>query len=390
MLAPPTGVSLADYIAALKNDNLTHARITFTNSGVTLTDENIEASGLTISSILNGDENMTIGRAVMSSLNVTFIKSDALNTIRWNDEVNVEIGIEIGGSTYWTSMGLFTGTKRYAMATYGILQYTANDRMQKFDTVASSWLATLTFPMTFREMYHSMCIYVGVPYRDGDELQNIMDRSFSSMPTFEEGITFRAILAFMAEACGCYAKITPDGYCQMVWYQDHANDYSIDGNDEYSLQYFDLTGGYRWEQLEDKTWEELEPYTWGDLGGYRDMFCVDCLICNFTDPPSSVQYPEYMNGNVYVITDNPFLRTSTDTEKRLYINSIYARLAGFSGYLPINMVCVGNPLLETGDIVTVEVEGANVAIPVFQRTFVWNGSVTDSIDVGGTVQRNTL
>ncbi len=209
------------------------------------------------------------------------------------------------------------------------------------------------------------------------------------MPTFEEGITCRTILARMAEACGCYAKITPSGHCQMVWFRDHTSELSIGRDETFSLQYFDLTGGTFWEELEDKTWEDLEDMTWADFGGYPTMFAVNGLVCNFTSPESSVQYPNVLVGNVYMITDNPFLRTSTEGEEALYVKPIYDRLTGFYGYLPMDMVCIGNPLLETGDMVVVDVEGEIVPTPIFQRTFLWNGSVTDNIDVSGTIKRNT-
>lgn len=390
MIAPPSGITLEEYLDVLKSDRLTHARVTFVDRDIVLVDQDIEASGITISSVLNGDENMTMGRAVMSTVSITFIKSSRLNGIHWNDEIKVEIGIEKDGETYWTNMGLFSGTKRYSMATMGILQYTANDRMQKFDTPASPWLATLTLPMTVAEMYHSMCDYVGVPYVAGDELPNIMSRSYSTLPAFEEDATLRDILAYIAEACGCYCKITPDGYCKMVWFADHTGDISIDAHDEFSLQYFDLTGGYAWSEFEDKTWADMEDHTWADLGGYTTMFVVDGFVCNFTNPVLSVYYPEFLNGSIYVITDNPFLRTSSEAENTQYIKPIYDRLSAFHGYLPINMVCVGNPLLETGDVVNVDVEGETVPTPIFQRTFLWNGSVTDNIDVSGTVQRGSL
>lgn len=388
MLAPPEGITLENYLNTLYSDRLTHARVTFVDRDIVLVDQDIEASGITISTVMNGDENMTMGRAVMSSVNITFIKSPRLNGIHWNEEIKVEIGVDYNGETYWTTMGLFSGTKRYSMATMGILKYTANDRMQKFDTVASTWLSTLTLPMTVREMYHSMCDFVGVPYIDGDELPNIMNRRYSTLPVFEEGITLREILARIAEACGCYCKITPDGYCQMVWFRDHRDEISITGNHEFTLQYFDLTGGNIWEELEDKTWEELEDLTWADLGGYTTMFVIDGTMVNFTDPESSVHYPQFLNGNVYKITDNPFLVTSSAAEQSAYLYPIHIRLSSFAGYLPINMVCIGNPLLETGDIVMVEAEGQTVPTPIFQRTFLWNGSVTDNIDVSGTIQRD--
>lgn len=395
MLNKPDGITINNYIYALRHNALTHARITFMNKGIELVDENIESSGITLTSVLNSDEDLTMGRAVMSELNVTFLKDTLPSGIRWDDEAKLEIGVEYSGDTYWTTLGYFTGTKRFAYATTGTLDYTAKDRMQKFDVLATNWIASLSYPITVGEMYHSLCNFCGVPYEDGDELTNMMNRSYNSFPIEDTETYCRDILAAIAEACGCYAKITADGNCKMVWYKNVTEpDAAVTSNEEFFLEYFDMANaGTRWQDIENKTWEELEDTTWAELGGYKKTFCVDALLCKQSEEGAGVTYPGQINGNVYTIIGNPFLNVSSVAEKESYIVPLAERLFsldGNIGYLPLSVDCLGNPLVEAGDILSIQVGNINVNTPIFTKVMRWNGSITDTYETTGNVQRQTV
>jgi len=390
MLNKPDGITISDYIYALRHNALTHARITFMNKGIELVDENIESSGITLTSVLNSDEDLTMGRAVMSEMNVTFLKDTLPSGIRWDDEAKLEIGVEYEGNTYWTTLGYFTGTKRFAYATTGTLDYTAKDRMQKFDVLATNWIASLSYPITVGEMYHSLCRFCGVPYEDGDELADMMNRSYNSFPIDDTETYCRDILAAIAEACGCYAKITADGNCKMVWYKNVTEpDAAVTSNEEFFLEYFDMANaGTRWQDLENKTWEELEDTTWAELGGYRKTFCVDALLCKQDEEGPGVAYPGQLNGNVYTIVGNPFLNISGEQQRMQYLSPLYSRLS--IGYLPLSVDCIGNPLIEAGDILLIQVGGVNIRTPIFTKVMRWNGSITDTYETTGNVQRQTV
>ena len=388
----PTGISVLDYVNALRADCPTHIRITFINKGIVLTDQHIEQSGLRVNSILNGDTDLTIGRAVMSTVSIAILKGDHLNGIRWDDEIKVEVGLEVSETTYWVTIGYFTGTKRFSMATVDVIDYSANDRMQLFDVMCGEWLDSLTFPMTFEEMFHSLCAFVGLNYDDGSALPNIMSRSFAALPsTISDGMTCRDVLSYMAEACGCYARITANGDCQMFWYDTNGSGYTVRQDDQFNLEYFDLLQGKSWAELESYKWEDLEDLTWAEIGGYEKMFVVDALTVKQSATNTYVRYPsDTQNGNIYFIIDNPFLDVGSVADATAYILPIYERLSSFPGYLPMQVECVGNPPVESGDIIGVEIGDKLVNSPIFVKTMTVNTAVTDNYDITGEIRRELI
>ena len=178
----PSNITVADFNTAVKNDAPSHIRITFTGQNIVLEDEDIEMSGMSLSTILNSDTDLTFGKAIMSSLTVNIINSSKLTNINWNGEFKLEIGVEVNGSTEYITLGYFTGSRPEKVTNVEVITFTANDRMQKFDILADGWLKSLTYPKTVAQMYASLCTYVGVSSESGDELANIMSRSFAVAP----------------------------------------------------------------------------------------------------------------------------------------------------------------------------------------------------------------
>ena len=384
MLNPPVGVTVADYVAASLAQNESHVRITFLAQNVVLEDEDIESSGITISSVLNGDTNLSIGKAVSKELKIPILNSSKVAGLIWTSNLKVEYGLMLGGSVKWVTVGYFIGTRPERFMTEEVIDFTAMDYMQKFDVLADDWLKTLTYPMTVLQMLKSLCAYCGVGWTSGDELANIKNRSFDSAPIQQSGLLCRDILGVIAEACGCYARINADGNCQLVWFENHTGDYALTGDDEFSpVVVQEHTDGRRWIDLEDYTWADLENLTWADLGGTINQYRIDAVNVKFTEDDIGVYYPSATNGNIYYIVDNPFLMTANQTDVVNYIVPIYTRLNNFNGYLPSNLSAVGCALIESGDVINIEANGETVRMPIFVKTMQWNGSLTDTMECTG-------
>ena len=390
----PTGVTMADYIAAVKSDAPCHVRMTFTEQGTVFTDDDIEQSGTSIASVLNGDTNLTFGKAVMATMHTSLFISGKTMQLIWDKEFKLEVGLEVGNSTEWTTIGYFSGERPEKLSSMGLIDFTAKDRMHKFDILADDWLKSLTYPKTLKQLYDSLCAFVGIQNESGDELSAIMSRSFSSAPIVANGLLCRDILALIAEAAGCYAKITPGGKCKLVWFTDHTSDYSLTGNDEFTDDAYGIgfsDESLTWEDLEGYTWEEMEQLRWSEIDYYYQQMHIHALTVKQTEDDIGVTVPSNA-GNVttYMIVDNPFLVHSTDAEVTAYIQPIFNRLDAFGGYLPMNMSCVGNPLIEAGDIINVEVRGEIVALPIFYKTMMCTASCTDNYEATGTVNREQV
>ena len=379
----PTGVSRADYSAAVMSGAAQHARMVFDN-GVTLTEQDMESGGLVIRDILNGDTNLTFGRAVMKEFSVNLLNSDRLNGVAWTGEFTLDIGVEISGSTNWVTIGKFQGSRPEKIHYVDVIQFTAHDRMQRFTGDAGKFLDSLAYPITFGSMLYALCAFEGVPYSIfGDELADIKNRSFEKGFIRPEGITTRDLLALMAEACGCYARINADGQMEMMWYQGYG--YSITPSMEIGIDTYDLGSGELWDDLGEGTWADAADKTWNETGGYQAVFSVDGLRSIASETDIGVAFGS-LNGNVYTIVDNPFLVISEDTDKG-YVEDLWDRIQAFGGYLPMHLECAGNWLVEAGDIVTVDVRGDSVSMPVFVKETAWNAGCIDRMEATGEIGR---
>ena len=382
----PTGATVAQYWQAIKNRNPAYVRITFAN-GVILDNTDIEQTGISITDIINGDTDLMFGKAVMKSLSMKVFLSSKTDNMSWEDEFTLEFGIDISGTTNWITIGTFSGERPDKYPVNGVVEFTASDRMKMFDVSADAFLAGLVYPITFENLYHAMCNYVGIQYEAGDELPIIMNRSFSASPVAVQGLTCRDILAAMAEACGCYARITPSGKVKMVWFTNQT--YYVNADEEFGIYASNSTVGKTWQDLEVYTWEDLETYTWGSFARSGGIDPVDSLIVKSSNDDIGVTYPG-AGSNTYYIIDNPFLYYETSTDIDNYVKPIYDRLAAFAWYLPMSVECTGNWLVESGDVITVDFDGDVVILPVFARTLVWRGTCKDTYEATGNIYQERI
>lgn len=384
----PVGVTLADYIAAVKADEPTHIRITFSGQNVVLDDSDIDSSGIVVNDYLNGDTDLIMGKAVMKNITIPIIRSAKLNGLIWNGEFTVEIGQEVSGITKWITYGYFTGSRPEKVNSVDVIEFTANDRMALFDRLAAPWISSLTYPKTVKQLFQSLCTFCGTGYENGDELANMASKSYSSFPYQYEGQTCREVLAQIAEACGCYAKIMPNGNCKLVWYANHTSDYTVAEADEFPpVEIYEYSEGKTWAELENYKWADLEHFRWSDLSGTKALFKIEMLNVINTIRGDSVQYPSATSGNTYVVVDNPFIEYDTATKITNYVKPIYDRLAAFGGYLPLKVSCLGNALIESGDVISVVVSGVTHSLPIFCKRFSWNGALVDYYEATGQINR---
>lgn len=357
----PTGVTASAYWDAIKAGNRTHIKMTFTGQSVVLEDEDIYLnSGVTINDILNSDTDLVFGNAVAKQLRATILNSSKVTGLDWTGEFKLEFGVEIGSPavTNWVTIGYFTGEKPKNVNNVSTIDFTAYDRMKKFDTLADDFFDAITYPITVQEIYDDLCTFVGVTNVSGDELPNIMSRSYTAAPVDMVGYTCRDILSWIAQSCGCYAKVTDAGTVKMVWFTDHTNDVNITASEEFNFECAD-----------------------------DNVDAIDLIIVKQVGSDLEAQYPASVSGNAYTIIDNPFLGFALQSDITNYIKPLYDRLDSFGVYLPCGVQCIGNWLVETGDIISVDINGNTVSMPLFVRTIKWGGGIEDTYETTGNKSR---
>lgn len=385
----PTGVTYAQYWDAIKAGNPTHVRFTFLGQNIVLDDTDVYLnSGVVVTDMFNGDTDLVFGRTLSKQITVTFLNSSKLNNLKWTGEFTLEFGVDIGSpaTTYWVNMGYFTGEKPKNVTSVQTIAFTAYDRMSRFDILADEFVKSLTYPKTVSQIYDALCAYVGIQNVEGDELANIKSRSFASAPAEMEGYTCRDLLAMIAEACGCYAKITAEGKVKLVWFTDNTA-HAVTGTEEFSVESGDVNDGMTWDEADTYYWDDFDNFTWDDVCGYQEALRVDRLYVKQLSSDMDINYPYDYGDMVYSIIDNPFLSVASYADVTSYLKPIYDRLYNFGGYLPVSLECVGNWCVEAGDIITIDVNNLTITFPVFVKTMRWSGAINDAYETTGTTNR---
>lgn len=384
----PAGVTASEYWDAIKAGNTTHARITFLGQNIVLTDDDIDHSiGIQITDVFNSEVDLVFGKAVCKQLGTSIINSDRLSGLVWTGEFSLEFGVEINNTTEWVTIGYFSGEKPNNVTTVPTIEFTAYDRMILFDQLADNYLKTISYPATLQTIYDGLCAFVGVENVSGDELPNIMSRSYTVAPADMEGYTCRNVLAWIAEACGCYATITETGKVRMCWFE--TTSHVVTGDEEFVVESSDMNPGMTWDEADTYTWDEIENLTWNDVCGYEEEYAIDRIVIKQLDNDLDIIYPTGLtDGNTYMIVSNPFLPVGSWSDVTDYVVPLYNRLDSFGGYFPVNLDCIGNWCIEAGDIITVDVNEYTINVPIFTKTMVWNGFTNDEYTTTGQKVRD--
>ena len=388
----PSGVTFSAYTNAIMSGNRTHARLTAVGQNIVFEDADFEANGIVLNTYLNGDTDLTIGRAIMSELNVSLLRNDKTSNVDWAGSFTLEMGVEISGTTNWITVGTFYGNRPTRYQQDSVINFQLYDGMCLLNKPFMDYGKTIDFtnPVSVSDIYSGICTYCGVSKVSGDELSNIMSRTYSSLPINDNGLTCRDVIALIAEACGCYAKMTPSGAVKMVWYTDHTSDCTVVRDNEFGLEIVEIdfitnsSLQKTWAQLENFTWDDLKYYLWGQLEGNEMPYKINALNVRLMQEDKGVLIPSAADRNIYMIVDNPFLVTANSTEETDYLYPIYNRLGAFGSYIPMQVQCVGNWLIEAGDIIYVEVGNGNIVrLPIFTKEMRWNGSPVDVYEATG-------
>ena len=318
-------------------------KITFADNTVLgKADVAITGDGVKITDILNGDTDYTFGKAVCKQVEMTLFNVDnKFNNFDFTQEFTLQIGVKVGAAFQYVTVGVFKG-ERPDKVRGKLIDFTAYDRMQKFEVSASDFIENMTFPITLGAVFSSLCAAVGVEPITTTFTNSTKNFTFNPFSTSD--YTAREVLAWIAEAAGCYARVNADGKVELNTFT--TNSYKILKTDRFEMSE---------SEFETPVIGKLECYT-----SYGDQ-----LVTAGT------------GTNTYVISDNPFLYIENDTEisaLQPYVNAIFAKASLFPAYSPIAVRAEWYPEIKCGDIITVVNDYDEVkTLPIFSQTIKWNG-----------------
>lgn len=318
-------------------------KITFADNTVLgKADVAITGDGVKITDILNGDTDYTFGKAVCKQVEMTLFNVDnKFNNFDFTQEFTLQIGVKVGVAFQYVTVGVFKG-ERPDKVRGKLIDFTAYDRMQKFEVSASDFIENMTFPVTLGAVFSSLCAAVGVEPITTTFTNSTKNFTFNPFSTSD--YTAREVLAWIAEAAGCYARVNANGKVELNTFT--TNSYKILKTDRFEMSE---------SEFETPVIGKLECYT-----SYGDQ-----LVTAGT------------GTNTYVISDNPFLYIENDTEisaLQPYVNAIFAKASLFPAYSPIAVRAEWYPEIKCGDIITVVNDYDEVkTLPIFSQTIKWNG-----------------
>nr|DAP40668.1 MAG TPA: HEPARIN AND INTEGRIN BINDING SEGMENT AND INTEGRIN BINDING.8A [Caudoviricetes sp.] len=334
---------VASLLEAIRAHTEQDIKITFADNTVLgKSDVAITGDGVKITDILNGDTDYTFGKAVCKQVEMTLFNVDnKFNNFDFTQEFTLQIGVKVGAAFQYVTVGVFKG-ERPDKVRGKLIDFTAYDRMQKFEVSASDFIENMTFPVTLGAVFSSLCAAVGVEPITTTFTNSTKNFTFNPFSTSD--YTAREVLAWIAEAAGCYARVNADGKVELNTFT--TNSYKILKTDRFEMSE---------SEFETPVIGKLECYT-----SYGDQ-----LVTAGT------------GTNTYVISDNPFLYIENDTEistLQPYVNAIFAKASLFPAYSPIAVRAEWYPEIKCGDIITVVNDYDEVkTLPIFSQTIKWNG-----------------
>lgn len=334
---------VASLLEAIRAHTEQDIKITFADNTVLgKADVAITGDGVKITDILNGDTDYTFGKAVCKQVEMTLFNVDnKFNNFDFTQEFTLQIGVKVGAAFQYVTVGVFKG-ERPDKVRGKLIDFTAYDRMQKFEVSASDFIENMTFPVTLGAVFSSLCAAVGVEPITTTFTNSTKNFTFNPFSTSD--YTAREVLAWIAEAAGCYSRINADGKVELNTFT--TNSYKILKTDRFEMSE---------SEFETPVIGKLECYT-----SYGDQ-----LVTAGT------------GTNTYVISDNPFLYIENDTEisaLQPYVNAIFAKASLFPAYSPIAVRAEWYPEIKCGDIITVVNDYDEVkTLPIFSQTIKWNG-----------------
>lgn len=274
-----------------------------------------------------------------------------------NQEIELQIGVFTGDTFEYCSIGKFTVQK--PSDDDGLLTFTAYDRM--VSKLAKPYFSELLYPADGKAVLQELSVMSGVPLGNISELPNgvmIPKRKVIQESTYDEngyevqnvtyvnpfdGYTYREALGYIAQFYAKFAAINRNGEIELRWYKQ--TDYVIPAS-----RYYD------------------------DLVKNERNFALGTLECTVGE--STLTSGSGVTG---MQIENPVMTQES-------LNNVYTKLVDFA-FLPMSLSFLGDPRLDTGDIVRVQDKyGSQFDIPIMKLGLDFDGGLITSVESQGKTE----
>lgn len=273
-----------------------------------------------------------------------------------NTNVNTYYGdtlIEIEGihavSHASLPIGTFTVKEAVIDANESLLSCKCYDDMIKFDIDCSEWFNTLPYPLTLQSLFENLCIKIGVTYSS----EGMVNASMIVQKMTEvSGITGRDILKWIGEASASFPHFSREGILRLK---------TLQTSEKVNVPYYFAV----------KEKEYVVP-------------AIDKLQINTEEDDIGVIVGDGMN--LYTITANPLLFTSSDADLRPIAENIFNAIKDIA-YIPFELKTKGNPLFEVGDVLNATTRKRNLDMLVLNQSIKGAKSIITEAKATGSESR---
>ena len=278
-------------------------------TGKTIVDSQL-FGGVKYSHSCNADTDLTVGTTACAEVSFTTnaLQPDSLNS-------SFTYYAKFNGNTTYTTVGVFN-IKEITKSTHGKYEVKAYDNISKFDIIVDSWIDSLTFPITLGNMFNSLCTYCGCTAYSTSFTNSTMkvNDNFTGI-----NITGRAVLGYIAQCAGGFAKAYTNGKIQITKFTTKS--ITLDNTKYKTFWYADYSA-----PVIDKVWVGQED---GDTG-----------VTSGT------------GNNVLSIESNPLLFADSTSAIQPYVNTIFNVVKTYN-YTPCKIDLIKDFGINVGDIITV-------------------------------------
>lgn len=328
------------FLAAMKTQSYV-ARLTMDGTAVIHGDaiQNIVFRGGT-----NGENDaFSLGGTFASSVEITLDKAQ-VPTVAYGCHILVELGLELSAGTEWLPMGVYYVTD--PLVDDDLLTVTAYDALAaKFDV---EYEPLSNFDFSADAGVSSTAFLAGICQRRGVEV-DISNLDPIPLHTSPSGFTERQVIGFVAALYGGFARIDRAGVLRICTFSKTNVKVTSDDYYESGME----KAGYSFTVQWLKCYNDISELTMimGDVSAQQGIYLESI----------------WMNNAI--------------------LESLWEKLQGFS-YVPVTEVSFfGNPLIDAGDIITLEdMSGVSVEVPVMRIIHEYDGGVLTRVTASGQAE----
>lgn len=372
---------------------------------LTLNNENIWGFSPTVEDAVSADEELQIGTAIINKFSFTI--NNIYGTYSAYDFKNAKVfltvGLDVGNDTVER---IKKGTFYVNTADYNdtFIALECLDGMHKLEKPYKT--SAVTFPATADYVVQNICTACGVI----NDTPNFPNKSFilSNAPD-KDTCTYREVLSWVAQICGCFARFNSEGHLELKWYDRQSLEDIMDGLDG---GVFDSVSQSRYTTGDTADGGTFNPWNTGyefDAGDFDDMIKDVHLINSAYSQSMSVDdvvitgvrilvktkdtdntdviasHVTGTEGYVIEISENPFI---TEANVATILSYLGTQLVGLT-FRKANLSIPSDPSFEAGDVAIYFDKNGNYHPILVSRTTFITGDAQTIISSAQTPARNS-